>query len=395
MRYDARSGTVPAPLDYALRFQVERALDPDPMTDNKPKIDLKSRLGKKTVSSPSGASIPPPVGIPRPSGIPAPPFGSRPASAIDASNPYASVEASQAPARIEPQAIKIEMSEEVRQEQKKQGRKFIFVAIGTALVGGVLGFTIGGGYERGKVADQALRDAGELAKQVKEAMGTAETLADTLKAAREQLSSGKYPEAEVTKLGGIRIPFGGDKLGGRNIGRFKKEVSGGLLSLTSTAEKINEQTETVQRILSGTRKGLTDLFQQGATPKVMWAAYAEAGPTGPVLTMLNVPEPFLLKAEKDKPWPESIKFKIGGKDVSVKRYTKGDPAGSDPLFIPVDPGSQGAVCAQDLVFRVARQVQELESLLRGGKDESGQDEAGFMDAGRALEEKLKAIGTPN
>jgi len=377
-------------------FQAnERALDLDPMTDNKPKIDLKSRLGKKTVSSPSGASIPPPVGIPRPSGIPAPPFGSRPAPSVDASNPYSSMEAAHAPVRVEPQAIKIEMSDEVRHEQKKQGRKFMFIALFTALVGGVLGFTIGSGHERGKVADQALRDAGELAKDLKSAMVTAETLADTLKAAREKLAAGKYPDVEVTKLGELRVPFGGDKLGGRNIGRFKMDVSKGLLSITSSAEKVNDQTETVQRILSGTRKGLQELFQQGATPKVMWAAFAEAGPGGPMLTMMGVPEPFLVKAEKDKAWPDSLKVKIDGKEATVKRYNKGDAVGNDPLFIPVDPGSQTAVCPQDLTSRVARQVQELENLLRGGKDASGEEETGLIDAGRALEEKLKAIGTPN
>jgi hypothetical protein len=363
------------------------------MTDNKPKIDLKSRLGKKTVSSPSGASIPPPVGIPRPSGIPAPPFGSRPASAMDTSNPYAGLDTgAPPPARVEPQAIKIEMSDEVRQAQKKQAKKYMVMALFTAVVGGVIGYAVGSGAERGKVADQALRDAGDLAKEIKTAMISAETLADTLKAAREQLQASKYPEAEVTKLGGLRIPFGGDKLGGRNIGRFKKEVSSGLLALTSQAEKVNEQTETVQRFLGGFRKALTENFAQATSPKVQWVAYAEGTSTGPLLTMMAVPEPFAVKA--DKGWPESIKFKVGGKDVNIKRYTKGDPAGSDPLYIPVDPASQSSVCPQDIVFRVARQVQELENLLRGGKDAEGNDESGFIDAGRALEEKLKGIGTP-
>lgn len=360
------------------------------MTDNKPKIDLKSRLGKKTVSSPSGASIPPPVGIPRPSGIPAPPFGSRP---MDASNPYASMDGSEAPRRIEPQAIKVEMSEEVRQAQRKQGTRAIYYAAVAAVVGGALGYGIGGGVEKSKVADQALRDATALAKEVKTAMGTAETLADTLKAAREQLSQGKYPEAEVKKLGELRVPFGGDKLGGRNIGRFKAEVSKGLLNLASASEKVNDQTEYVQRVLGGSRKALLDNFAQSTAPKVMWAAYAESTTTGPILTMLPVPEPFAVKT--DKGWPAELKVKVEGKDKSFKRYTKGDPAGSDPLLIPVDPGSQSAVCPSDVLSRVARQVQELENLLRGGKDPtSGEDEAGIMDAGRIVEEKLKQIGTP-
>lgn len=294
---------------------------------------------------------------------------------------------------MEPQAIKVEMSEEVRQAQRKQGKKSLWIAVATALVGGLLGFTIGSGHERGKVADQALRDAGELAKEIKNAMAVAETLADTAKAAREKVVSGKFPDEEISKLGGLRVPFGGDKLGGRNIGRFKKEVSSGLLALTGQAEKINDQTETIQRILGGARKPLNDIFQQNSAPKVLWAAIAEGGPHGPMLSMLPVPEPFPVKTEKGG-WPESIKFKIEGKDVTVKRYAKGDPTGNDPLYIPVDPGSQSSVCPQDVVFRVARQLQELEGSLRGVKEASGHEETGLIDAGRALEEKLKAIGTP-
>jgi hypothetical protein len=172
------------------------------------------------------------------------------------------MDASSAPARIEPQAIKIEMSEEVRQAHRKQGKKYIGFAVAAAFVGGLLGFTIGSGHERGKVADQALRDAGELAKEVKNAMGVAENLADTLKSAREKLSSNKFPDEELTKLGGLRVPFGGDKLGGRNIGRFKKEVSSGLLALTGQAEKVNDQVETLQRLIGNARKPLADIFQQ-------------------------------------------------------------------------------------------------------------------------------------
>jgi hypothetical protein len=363
------------------------------MTDQKPKIDLKARLGKKSVGSPSGHSIPPPTGIPRPSGIPAPPFGSR-SGPTDPSNPYSSMDVSSAPARVEPQAIRVEMSEEVRQEQRKQSKKFVGISIATAIIGALFGYTVGSGHERGKVADQALRDAGELAKEVKDAMVVAENLADTVKNAKDKLSSSKFPEEEVNKLGGLRVPFGGDKLGGRNIGRFKKEVSSGLLALSGQAEKANDMVDTISRILNGSRKSLADVFAQGSAPKVMWAAYAEGGPHGPLLSMLAVPEPFPLKAEKGG-WPDSIKFKVEGKDVSVKRYTKGDPAaGNDPQFIPVDPSSQGGVCPNDVVVRIARQLGELEGLIRGVKEANGHEETGMLDSGRAVEEKLRAIGTP-
>ena len=108
--------------------------------------------------------------------------------------------------------------------------------------------------------------------------------------------------------------------------------------------------------------------------------------------MMATGEPFLVK--NDKGWPDKLKFKIEGKDVEIKRYTRGDPIGTDPSFIPVDPSSERFVCPQDTAFRVARQLQDLEETLRGVKDESGREETGLIESGRALEEKLKQIGTP-
>ena len=145
--------------------------------DNKPKIDLKARLGKKTVSAPvpgPGASIPPPTGIPRPSvGVPAPPFQqsvspSRPAPApvqVDASNPYGAIAPAMAP-RMEPAAIRIDMSDDVMRAQKGGRTKILVLAIITALIGGFVGFTLGGASERGKGTDAAIEGAKELVKDV-------------------------------------------------------------------------------------------------------------------------------------------------------------------------------------------------------------------------------------
>ncbi|HMJ09804.1 MAG TPA: hypothetical protein VK524_00290, partial [Polyangiaceae bacterium] len=94
--------------------------------EKKPKIDLKARLGKKSVGVAAGdVSIPPPVGIPKPAGIPTPPFAStKPTRRIDATDPYGSISADQAQ-RNEPKAIKVEMSEEVVQAQKKGRSRII------------------------------------------------------------------------------------------------------------------------------------------------------------------------------------------------------------------------------------------------------------------------------
>lgn len=362
----------------------------------KPKIDLKARLGKKAVSSPSGPSIPPPVGVSRPGGIPAPPFGSAPRG----SDPYSSMMGTAPPPPPKQQAIKVEMSEEVIHEQKKQKKKGYAMALITALIGGVVGFLVGGSNETSNQQKVAARDAGDLAKEVSTATDTAEQLADVVKAAKDKLSSNKFPDEDVKKLAGLRIPFEGANLGLRVIGRFNKEVNRGLVNFSGLAEKSNDATEHVQNMLSGSKKTLDDSFAQKEKPKVQWSAIVSGGPSGPWATMVTLPEPFFAKSEekvggKDYSWPDNIKLKMGGRESTVKRYAKGDPAGGDPQFIPIEPGSQSMVCPNIALARIVRAIQDLEDTLRGVKDPGGHEETGLIESGRALAEKLKQIGSPH
>src|SRR5688500_16907462 len=209
--------------------------------DKKPKIDLKARLGKKTVSAPAtgpGGSIPPPAGIPRPSGIgiPAPPFQpthtSRPAPMVDASNPYGAMQPSVAH-RAEPATIRIEMGDDVMRAHKGGKTNVMILAIVTAAIGGFVGFALGGGAERAKGQDAALHGAQELTKDVQAANTKIEELANVLKAAKEKLGKGKFPEEEVSKLGALNIPFDGTNLSGKGIGRFKSDVLNMLIQFAS------------------------------------------------------------------------------------------------------------------------------------------------------------------
>ena len=361
----------------------------------KPKIDLKARLGKKSVSSPSGPSIPPPImGGSRPGGIPAPPFG-----APQNSDPYSSMMSSAPPPAPKPQAIKVEMSEEVIHEQKKQLKKGYAIAAVTAVLGAVVGFLIGGSSETSNQQKIAARDAGDLAKEVTTAADTAEQLADVVKSIKDKIASGKYPEEDAKKLGGLRIPFEGANLGLRVIGRFNKEVNRGLINFAGLSQKANDATESLQSMISGSRKALDDAFSLKDKPKIHWSAVVSGGPSGPWATLMSIPEPFLAKSEekvagKDYTWPDSVKVKQGGKDVSFKRYSKGDPAGGDPQFIPVEPNSQNAVCPSIPVARIVRAVQDLEDALRGIKDTTGSgghEETGLIETGRTVSEKLKTI----
>ena len=391
------------------------------MSEQKPKIDLKARLGKKPVPAAGGSSIPPPMAsspsgmppgavpaamggmapgvsrpsMPRPSGappnttpsgVPIPPFAqqpSRPAPA--ASNPYGGGMPAQPVAAAKPTAIRIEMGEEVMAAQRAGRKKVLFLAAIAFLVGGGVGFTAGGGAERAKGADAAIAGAQDLVKDIAKANGEVQKLADTLKSAKEKLSKGAFPEDEVSKLGGINIPFTGKNLSGKGIGRFKPEVVAQLIEYANGTTAANEQKEKVQNVLTGAKKGIVELLEQQSKPQVRWAALLTGGPGGPWAGMQMIPAPF---GAKDK-WPEEVKVN----DKSFKRYQSGNPIREDsPFFIPVDPGSQTSVCPSDTIFKLRRELNDLEEVLRGDNT-PGADRPGLIDQAQKLTVQLNKIGS--
>jgi hypothetical protein len=370
--------------------------------EKKPKIDLKARLGKKSVSGPGGGGVPPPVGIPKPGVVPAPPFGKQ-APKVDPSNPYASISADQA-VRKEPAAIKVEMSDEVVAAQRKGKAKVVALAGVAALVGGLIGFAFGGRLEAGKGAEAAVAGAEELTDQVDKANQEIEALAETLGAARDKLKSNKFPAEEVSKLGGINIPFSGADLTGKGIGRYKSDVVTLLITYAGGAQEANEQKEKIQNILSGSKKAIEDFLAQQEKPKIRWGVYFEGGPHGPWVSMQPLPEPFLVqdkeKKDKDKPykWPESFKINQRGKEYDLKRYSSGDPTrvkqGDSPAIVPVNPETQGLVCPSDVIVKLQRELSDLQNVLLGDKT-PGAEKDGLIDTGRAVHERLKQIGKPH
>lgn len=329
------------------------------------------------------ASAPPVAGIPAPSvgSIPAPPFASQPM----ASSPYAGMEAPVAPAR--PQEIRIEMGEEVVEAQRRGRKKVAVLALITAFIGGFVGFAVGGGAERAKGADAALRGAQDLIKEIEAANAEVTKLADTVKAATEKLGNGQYPDAEVSALGGINIPFSGKNLAGKGIGRFKPELVSMLIEYANHTTEANSQKEKLQSVLSGAKKPLLELLAEKEKPQVRWSVLVGNGPGGPWAAMQSLPTPFPAKEK----WPEEIKIGAGKQQVSLKRYSSGNPVGDPPMFIPVDPTTQGSVCPSDTIFKLRRELNELETVLRGDASAGG-ERPGLIDAGRQLTEKLKQIG---
>ncbi len=368
--------------------------------DKKPKIDLKARLGKKTVSAPAtgpGGSIPPPAGIPRPSiGIPAPPFQSssqtsRPAPMVDASNPYGAMEPAAAP-RAETAAIRIEMSDDVMRAQRGGKTKVLVLAIITAIIGGFVGFTLGGAAERGKGQDAAVEGAKDLSKDVDAANTKITELADVLKSAREKLGKATFPDDEVTKLGALNIPFAGSNLAGKGIGRFKADLLTMLTDFASSSAEANSNKENLQHLLSGNKKGVQDFLDSQTKPQVRWSIIVSPTQVGPLASMQPVPTPFPLGSEDKKTWPDSFDLMNGGKKTTIKRYLKGDAATEDPTFSPVDPSTQAAVCPSDVLIKLRGKLSDLEETLRGNQT-PGEEKTGLLEAGQALAKKLKQIGT--
>lgn len=359
----------------------------------KPKIDLKARLGKKSVGAPSGAAIPPPVGIPKPLAM-----GGAPGH--PSAEAYAAM-AQPAPVHVKPQAIKVEMSEEVVAQQKKAAKRgYIITAVVGLLTMGI-GFTWGGSSERGKGANAALEGARDLIKEIQEADKVTDDLNSVLGAAADKLTKSEYPEEEVTKLGAINIPFDGGHLTDKGIGRFKKDVVTLLINYANSAQKANDQKEKIQNLLSGSKAGITEILAQKNDPKVHWSVIVAGGPGGPMASMQLLPAPFLVKStekikdkdgkEKDYEWPPEIKLGAGKDAETIKRYKSGDLSSGDPQFIPVNPLTESSVCPSTTIVRLRQELVEMQTVLKGDNT-PGAEKTGLLQMGDSVVEALKKIG---
>ncbi len=357
--------------------------------NKKPKIDLRARLGKKTTAG-GNASIPPPMQTG--AGIPAPPFASKPAAAP--------VE----PKIIQPQAIKIEMSQEVVDAQRKGRSKVIMMAALAAVVGAGIGIAMGGGMERRKRQDIALEGARTLAEEIDKANVEINKIAGILDEAKRKISDGEYPKEAVAKLADVSIPFDGTYLAGKGTGLMSLKVNQMLVDFAGKSSAANEQKERLHLVLSASEPQITDLLSQQDKPKFNWVTAVVPGPHGPMASMMSVPKPFLVSSkekmknkegkEVDYAWPTELEYpsKDPQKPDVYKLYKEGDPVSREPLLIPVDPGSQGQVCPNDTMVRLRGEIIKLEELLKGDKSDPTHEKAGIDELGTSLMDQLKSIG---
>jgi hypothetical protein len=371
---------------------------------SKPKIDLKARLGRRPGATPASASIPPPVGV-NPS-YPSQPHSGQPvghASGYPASGGYASQQPqvrgsyepmggapviSAAPLRVSgPSGL--EMDAEFAAVQKSGRTKTIALAAVTAVVGGVLGFAVGGLSERNAVAEAAVIGAKTLSTEIDAANTAVAKLADVVSAAGKALKDGKYPDAEVKELGSLNIPFDGTNLAGKSIGRFKPQLVTMLISYTEAASKVNTQKDRLRGLLSYSKEGVEELLAQNTNPRVHWGVSIQSGPQGPWGAMQVLPTAFPAK----EAWPAAFDVQSGDQKVSVKRYTGGDPTrGSDGAqLIPIVPTTQNVVCPTDTIVRLRRELSDIQKLV-AGDDTPGAEVTGIIPLGETIKKQLAAIG---
>jgi hypothetical protein len=298
---------------------------------------------------------------------------------------------SAAPMRMPSGPSGLEMDAEFAAVQKGSRTKVIVLAAATALVGGVLGFAIGGLSERNSVAEAAVLGAKTLTSEIDAANAASVKLSDVLTAAGKALKDGKYPEAEVKALGGLNIPFDGTNLAGKSIGRFKPQLVTMLISYTEAASKANTQKDRIRGLLSYSKDGVEELLAQNTNPRVHWGVSVQQGPQGPWGTMQVLPTAFPVNDKAG--WPAQFDAVGGDQKGSFKRYTAGDPSrGSDGgQLIPINPASQNAVCPTDTVVRLRRELSDMQKII-AGDDTPGQEVQGIVALGDAIKKQLAGIG---
>jgi hypothetical protein len=366
---------------------------------SKPKIDLKARLGRRPGATPASASIPPPVGVNQPQGSGAPighasgfpstgGYASQQPQVRGSYDPMGGAPVVSAPMRVSG-ASGLEMDAEFAAVQKSGRTKTIILAAATAIVGGVLGFAVGGLNERNSVAETAVVGAKALSTEIDTANAAVTKLAEVVASAAKALKDGKYPDSEVKELGGLNIPFDGTNLAGKAIGRFRPQLLTMLISYAEAASKVNTQKDRIRGLLSYSKVGVEELLAQNTNPRVHWGVSIQSGPQGPWGAMQVLPTAFPAR----ETWPASFDVQNGDQKVSVKRYTGGDPLrGSDGAqVIPIVPGTQNAVCPTDTIVRLRRELSDIQKLVTGD-DTPGAEITGIVSLGENIKKQLAAIG---
>jgi hypothetical protein len=394
--------------------------------DKKPKIDLKARLGKAagggtpaavpaatssfssmpppqvgSVAPQGMGSIPPPqvAAVPRgigqvPGGVPAPPFGGHGAAAESTDAFGQRVAASSV--RAAPATFKIELDAETVRAAQKGGKRATILSTITLLLGLAVGFAWGGSSVSNKGANAAVQGAQELVTEIDQSQGKIKEMADKIGAAVKSMKEKKFPASFANDLGGISIPFGPDKLAGRNIGRFDPRTLSMLFSYASDVDALNTRKDALKNLFTGQKKAIEDALGAGSSPKVAWTVFVQKsaahGPVG-VIAAINPSEAF---AYKDAKWPESFKISTGRELVQTDRFTGGKESvfstDKKVMAIPLEPDSVASSFPTDILGRITGELAKTEGIMTGSGQPGQDDEQGILKKGEQLLIALKKIG---
>ena len=373
----------------------------------KPKIDLKARLGKAQVGAgvPAPAapvpqarafsSVPPPqVGSAPPqagAGVPMPPFGSTQPT-TDAFGARVAPTLSRAP---QPATIKIELDEETVRAARRGGKRAGIFATITGIIGLVLGWAWGNRSADAKVAQGALMGAQDLIGDIDKSQAKIKELGDKIAAAVNDLKNKKYPEAFANDLGGLSIPFGPDKLAGRNIGRFDPRTVSMLFDYTGDVEALNDRKDALKNLFSAQKAAIQAAIGAASNPKVSWSVFVQKSPAhGPVAVLAGL-GPTDAFSYKDA-WPGKFKISNGRELVEAERYNAGDVFTANPdkkiIALPIDPDSVANSFPTDILSRITSELAKTGTILQGTGTPGDDNENGVIKKGETLLVALRKIG---
>jgi hypothetical protein len=383
----------------------------------KPKIDLKARLGKAQVGAGvpapapqvpgmgrSFSSVPPPAAAPAqpaggfggggPAGVPMPPFGGAAAPTTDPFgarvSPTAALSRQQAPA-----TIKIELDEATVAAARRGGKRAGIFATITGVIGLFLGWAWGNRSADAKVAQVALVGAQDLIVDIDKSQAKIKELGDKIAAAVNDLKNKKYPEAFANDLGGLSIPFGADKLAGRNIGRFDPRTLQMLFDYTGDVESLNDRKDALKNLFSAQKTAIQAAIGAASNPKVSWSVFVQKSPAhGPVAVLASI-GPTDAFSYKDA-WPGKFKISNGRELVDADRYSDGSVFTTNPdkkiIAMPLDPDSVASSFPTDVLSRITSELAKTSTVLQGTGTPGDDNENGVMKKGEVLLAALKKIG---
>jgi hypothetical protein len=376
----------------------------------KPKIDLKARLGKAqvgagvpapaapvvpgmgrsfgSVPAPAAGSAPPQAG----GGVPMPPFGGAASPTTDA---FGARVAPSLRAPAQPATIKIELDEETVRAARRGGKRATILGTITLFIGLAVGWAWGNRSADAKVAQGALMGAQDLIGDIDKSQAKIKELADKIAAAVNDLKNKKYPEAFANDLGGLSIPFGPDKLAGRNIGRFDPRTVSMLFDYTGDVEALNDRKDALKNLFSAQKTAIQAAIGAASNPKVSWSIFVQKSPAhGPVAVLASI-GPTDAFSYKDA-WPGKFKISNGRELVEAERYNAGDVFTANPdkkiIALPVDPDSVASSFPTDILSRITSELAKTGTILQGTGTPGDDNENGVIKKGETLLVALRKIG---